>query len=118
MKYVKQFLIIVLFTALGQIPAALIPFPIPASIYGFVLLFLALCLGIVKPAQIEQTANFLISILGLLVVPSAVNLLAYYDVIVPAWVPICVILLVTTVLTFAVSGLVTQWIGRKGEDNG
>ena len=41
-KYIKQFLIILLFTFLGEALAYLLPFPIPAAIYGLVLLFAAL----------------------------------------------------------------------------
>ena len=45
MKYVKQLLIILAFTLVGEVLARVIPFPIPAAIYGFVLLFVALCTG-------------------------------------------------------------------------
>ena len=118
MKYVKQFLIILAFTLLGQLLAHVIPLPIPAAIYGFLLLFLALCTSLLKPEHIAETASFLISLLGLLFVAPAVNLLAYYKVIAPSLVPICVILLSTTVISFAVAGLVTQWLRRKGEKHG
>ena len=118
MKYVKQFLIILAFTLLGQLLAHVIPLPIPAAIYGFLLLFLALCTGLLKPEHIAETASFLISLLGLLFVAPAVNLLAYYKVIAPSLVPICVILLSTTVISFAAAGLVTQWLRRKGEKHG
>ena len=42
MKYVKQLMIILLFSFIGDILNHLIPLPIPASIYGMVLLFIAL----------------------------------------------------------------------------
>ena len=118
MKYVKQFLIILAFTALGELLAKLLPLPIPAAIYGFLLLFIALCTGLFKPEHIAETANFLISLLGLLFVAPAVNLMAYYKIIAPSLVPICVILLSTTLVSFAVAGLVSQWLRRKGEKNG
>jgi len=117
-KYVKQFLIILAFTALGQLLANLIPLPIPAAIYGFLLLFLSLCFGLLKPEHIAQTAHFLINLLGLLFVAPAVNLLAYYKVIAPSLVPICIILLSTTLISFAVAGLVTQRLRRKGDNHG
>lgn len=118
MKYIKQFLIIIAFTALGQVLAEVIPLPIPAAIYGFLLLFIALCTGLLKPEHIAETANFLISLLGLFFVAPAVNLMAYYKIIAPSLVPICIILLSTTLITFAVAGLVTQWLRRKGKKNG
>ena len=49
MKYIGQFCIIALFSLLGELLHMLIPFPIPAAIYGLALLFLALLCGLVKP---------------------------------------------------------------------
>lgn len=113
MKYIKQLLVILAFTLLGEALAAAIPLPIPAAIYGFVMLFLALLTGVLKPAHIQETANFLISCLGLLFVAPAVNILAYLDIITPALAPICIIILTSTALVFIVSGLVTQALRRK-----
>ena len=48
MKYLTQFLIIMGFTLAGEALQRLIPLPIPASVYGLALLFLALCLKLVK----------------------------------------------------------------------
>ena len=115
MKYIKQFFIILAFCILGEVLAAVIPFPIPASIYGFVLLFIALCTGLLKPEHISQTADFLISIIGILFVAPAVNIMAYYDVIAPALAPVCIIVILSTFVVFGVSGLVTQWLRRREE---
>lgn len=114
MKYIKQLLIILAFSFLGQVLEKAIPIPVPAAIYGFVLLFLALCLGLLKPEHIDETAHFLIKIMGIFFVAPAVNILAYYKVIAPALVPICIIVLSSTVVVFAVAGTVTQLL-RKGD---
>ena len=114
MKYIKQLLIILAFSFLGQVLEKAIPIPVPAAIYGFVLLFLALCLGLLKPEHIDETAHFLIKIMGIFFVAPAVNILAYYKVIAPALVPICIIVLTSTVVVFAVAGIVTQLL-RKGD---
>lgn len=115
MKYIKQLLIILTFTLAGEVLARVIPLPIPAAIYGFVLLFVALCTGALKKEHIDETAKLLISCLGLLFVAPAVNILAYLDVIKPALVPICVIVVSSTFLVFIVAGLVTQALRRKGD---
>lgn len=114
MKYIKQILIILLFTFTGELLQAMIPLPVPAAIYGLVLLFLALCSGILKPAHIDKTANFMISILPVLFVAPAVNILEHWGVIAPDLGAICVIVLVSTVLTFAVAGRVAGWLMKKG----
>lgn len=115
MKYIKQLLIILAFTLVGEVLAKVIPFPVPAAIYGFVLLFLALCTGALKKEQIDETAKLLIACLGLFFVAPAVNILAYWEIITPALVPICVIILSSTFVVFIVAGLVTQALRRKGD---
>ena len=115
MKYLTQFFWILLFCALGELLAAVIPFPIPAAIYGLVLLFLALSLKLIKLEQVADAANYLISVMGVFFVSPVINILAYWGVIKPNLGAICVIILVTTVLVFSVSGLVTKVLLRKEE---
>ena len=118
MKYIKQLFLILLFCLLGQVLQALIPLPIPAAIYGLVLLLTALCSGLMKAEAISDTAHFLISILPMLFVAPAVNILQHLGLIAPHLIPICVITVVTTFLVFMVSGLITQALRRKdgGQD--
>lgn len=119
MKYVRQFLIIIWFSFLGELLHAVIPLQIPASIYGFVLLFAALCTGIVKLPQIRETSRFLIDIMPLLFVPAGVGLLESWDVLRPVLVQVVVILVVSTVLVMGVSGRVTQsMIRRRKKERG
>jgi len=68
MNYLRQFLIIICFTFLGELLNLLIPLPIPAAVYGLVLLFLALQLGIVKLEQVRTVGEWLVSIMGILFV--------------------------------------------------
>ena len=119
MKYLKQLLIILAFTALGELLAYLLPLPIPAAIYGLILLLIALCTGLLKPTHIDHTARFLTGLLPLLFVAPTVRLLSYWGVIAPALVPICVIVIVSTILVFGIAGWVTGLFLRKeGEKNG
>lgn len=114
MKYLKQLLIILAFTGLGELLAYLLPLPIPAAIYGLILLLTALCTGLLKPRHIDETARFLTSLLPLLFVAPTVNILSYWGVIAPNLVSICVIVAVSTVVVFAVAGFVTNLLLKKG----
>lgn len=116
MKYIKQALIILGFTLAGELLARAIPLPIPAAIYGFILLFVALCAGLLKPEAIDETADFMISLLPLLFVAPAVGILEYFDLLAPQILSFIAIVAASTFLTFAVSGLVTQLL-RKGGGN-
>lgn len=113
MRYLKQALIIFAFTMIGQALQWLIPLPVPAAIYGFALLFLALLTGALKKEHIEESAKFLISIMGVLYVAPAVNLLSYYKIIAPQLAGVVTVVVVSTVIVFGVSGLVTQLLGKK-----
>ena len=117
MKYVFQFARILVFCLLGELLHWLLPLPVPASIYGLLLLLLALKTGVVKLEQIKQTAGFLTGIFPLLFVPGAVGIMELWDVLEEIWLPVLIALIPVTILVFAVSGWVTQWIaGRKLHD--
>lgn len=117
MKYIPQFLYILLFSFVGELLQKIIPLPIPAAIYGLILLFLALATNMLKEEKIADCAQFLISVMPVLFVAPAVKILQYWDLISPNIVSICLITVFSTFITFAVSGLVTRWIQRKRRDN-
>lgn len=113
MKYIGQFLYILLFSLLGEFLQAVIPLPIPAAIYGLVLLLIALMCGILKEEKVAETADFLISIMPILFVPPLAKILQYWNIISPQIAAIAIITVTTTVFIFAVSGLVTKWLQKK-----
>ena len=77
MKYLRQFLIILFVSFLGEVLNYLIPLPIPASIYGILLMFLALELHIIPLSAVRETGRFLIEIMPVMFIPAAVGLLKY-----------------------------------------
>lgn len=113
MKYLSQFLIILGFTLLGEALQRLIPLPVPASVYGIVLLFAALCLGLVKVEQVKEAGGFLTSILPVLFVSPAVGILENWALIQGAVLPMLLLTLASTVLTFGISGRVAQHFMKK-----
>ena len=120
MKYLNQFLLIILFSFLGELCRYLIPYPIPGSIYGMVLLFAALSLKIVKIENIREGGYFLTSCLPILFVAPVVNLMDCWPQIKANWLAMVVIVVVSTLVTFGVSGAVTQWIitrRKAGKDH-
>ena len=113
MKYIKQFSIILLISFLGEALHALLPLPIPASIYGIVLLFAALALKIIPVSDVKDVSTFLMEIMPMLFIPAAA-----WGILKPNLAAYIVITLVATVAVMAVSGLVTQFFVRKGKKNG
>lgn len=108
MKYLRQMAVILGFSCLGELLHSLIPFPVPASIYGMVLLFLALILKLVKLEAVQETGKYLVSIMSVLFVCPAVGLLSCWELLRDNLVPVLVITVVSFVLTFAVSGWAAQ----------
>lgn len=117
MKYLSQFLIILSFTLAGEALQRIIPLPIPASVYGLVLLFLALCAKLVKVEQVKQAGAFLISLLPFLFVSHVVGIVEHWEAIRPQIFPICLLIVATTVMVFGISGQLTQRLRKGGQDH-
>ena len=115
MKYLTQFLRILAFTLAGELLQRLVPLPIPASVYGLVLLFAALNTGLVKLEQVKDAGGFLSSILPILFVSPAVGILDNWEAIRGALIPILALTLLSTVLTFGIAGRATQAMMGKEE---
>lgn len=110
MKYLKQFLIIILVSFIGEILKEIIPFPVPASIYGMIIMFACLRSGIIKEEQVCGTGDFLIEIMPVMFIPAAAGLMDSWDILKPVLLPVSVITVVSTVIVMAVSGKVTQFV--------
>ena len=115
MKYFRQILLLLLFTTLSELLHCLIPAPIPASIYGMVLVFAALSLKIIRVEAIADVGGFLVSILPVLFVAPLASLMDYWGAIKDDLIPIFLIIFASTIIVFGLSGSVTQWLmKRKG----
>ena len=115
MKYLIQFLIIIAFSLAGELLNHLLPLPIPASIYGIILLFVFLELKWVKVHQIKEVSNFLLAIMPILFLPPAVGLLAAWDSIKDCWIQYLIITFVSTFIVMGVAGAVTQGVIRRNK---
>ena len=62
MKYLKQFLIILAISFIGEILKYIVPLPIPASIYGMVIMFICLQTKILKLDDVKSVGKFLIAV--------------------------------------------------------
>ncbi|MFQ7239004.1 MAG: CidA/LrgA family protein [Roseburia intestinalis] len=120
MKYLRQFMIILLFSFLGELLKYVLPFPVPASIYGLVLLFIALVSQDSSPlAAVKDAGKFsVIEIMPLMFIPAGAGLIDAWDALRPICVQIVVIMVVSTIVVMIVSGHVTQFVMRRGKKEG
>jgi len=115
MKSAKQFGIILIVTFVGEILRFLIPLPIPASIYGLIIMLFVLKTGIVKLEQVRNVAGFLIEIMPLMFIPAAVGIIVSWESLKDIYVPIIIITITTTIIVMVVTGRVTQFTIRLGK---
>lgn len=116
MKYVIQFLIIAAFAFIGELLHWFIPLPIPASIYGIVLLFIALEMKWVKVSDIMEVSSFLIAVMPIMFIPAAAGLMESWGAVKSSVWEYALITIVSTFVVMGVSGAVTQfviWRGKK-----
>ncbi|MDE6203796.1 MAG: CidA/LrgA family protein [Lachnospiraceae bacterium] len=118
MKYLKQFGIILLLSFVGEILHMLLPLPVPASIYGIILLFLCLEWKIISVSAVKETSSFLIEIMPVMFIPAAVGLMDAWENIKTAWLSYAVITMVSTFVVMAVSGKAVQFIMNRGKKSG
>ena len=113
MKFLRQFMIILLLSFLGEALKMFIPLPIPASVYGLVLMLLCLVTGILKTSQVKEAAFFLIEIMPVMFIPAAAGLIDSWKVLQPLLLPILVITVVITIFVMVVTGKIAQMIAQK-----
>src|SRR5699024_10503373 len=117
MKYIHQFLIIITISFMGELLSILLPLPIPSSVYGLIIMLICLFTKIIKLNQIEDVANWLIIIMPLLFVPSAVSLINVADTLLQDILIISVITLVSTIIVMVVTGKIAQLIIETKDQN-
>lgn len=113
MKFLRQFMIILLLSFLGEVLKMFIPLPIPASVYGLVLMLLCLVTGILKTSQVKEAAFFLIEIMPVMFIPAAAGLIDSWKVLQPLLLPILVITVVIIIFVMVVTGKIAQMIAQK-----
>lgn len=123
MKYMKQICIIATISFVAELLHYFLPLPIPASVYGLTLMFMLLCLKIIKLPQIEDVADWMLSIMPIFFIAPSVGLINSFDSIKGQVIPLVLICFVSTIVVTALTGLVAQGIiclqkkRKGGEEN-
>ena len=119
MKYIFQFARITAFCLAGGVLGAVLPLPIPASVYGLLLLAAALKFGVLKLDQVRETGLFLTGIFPLLFVPAAAGVMELGSQLMNLLLPAVLAIVPITALVMAVTGMVAQkCAGGKEHKNG
>lgn len=98
---------------IGEVLKVILPLPVPASIYGMVILFVCLTTGVIKLDAVKETGRFLIEIMPVMFIPAGVGLMSSWGVLKPMLLPVSVVTVVVLVAVMAVTGRVSQAVIRK-----
>lgn len=113
MKYLKGLAVIIAACFAGEILRAVIPLPIPAGIYGLVIMFLLLCFRLIKLETVEKTADFLIEAMSIMFIPGGVAIMFAWDTLKTMLPAVLGAVFLVTPLVMFVTGRVSQHIIDK-----
>ena len=116
MKYLKQFLIIILVSCIGELLNYFIPLPVPASVYGLVIMLFLLTTKLLHLDAVKDAAKFLIHNMPVMFIPAAVGLITNWNELRPMLLPLCVITVVSTALVMISTGKITDFILKTKEE--
>ena len=113
MKILSQIAIILSISLSGEVLAAALPLPIPASIYGIVILFTLLVSRVLHVDDIRETSSFLIAFMSMLFIPAGVGLMTSFPLLAENLLAYVVITAVSTVVVMVVTGRAAQAVIRR-----
>lgn len=113
MNYMFQLAIIFGISFVGELLNALLPLPVPASVYGLVILFVLLCTKIVKLEQVEKVSDYLMAIMPLFFIEPTVGIMNSYGLVKGNIIALFVACFLSYAAVVAVTGLVSQSIIRR-----
>lgn len=97
---------------LGELMTGALAIPVPGPVLGMVLLLIFLVLRRQVPEELDRTATGLLGAMSLLFVPAGAGVMMHFRLLGEALVPLGVALIVSTVLTILVTGLMMRWLGK------
>jgi holin-like protein len=104
--------VLLLFQLAGEALTQLFSLPIPGPVLGMGLLFLALSSPKWQPEALRQTTHDFLQHLSLLFVPAGVGVLQHFHRVAQEWLPITLALILSAMLTVAVTALTIRALAR------
>ena len=113
MKVLRQFGTILVILMAGEGIRIATGISVPGTVIGMMILFLLLLMKIIRVEHIDLISKFLLDHLAFLFVPAGVGLISSMDVIGEAWLPIMMIVIISTILVVGVTGWTVQLLKRR-----
>ncbi len=110
MKWIKQFAIIITIQMISEVLVQVLSIPLPGTVFGMGILLILLIFKVVKLKDIEGVGDFLLSILIMLYIPSAIGIIDHLDTVLPLFIPIFIVIVLSTMITLVVTGHAVQFL--------
>ena len=107
-----------LLAAIAQWFSARLPIPVPPGAVGMTMLFALLCSGVVSLDAIERGAMLLVRHLGLFLIPYAVSVMAFADLLASSGLALAVALVGSTAIGMGATGWTAQATSHAAVDRG
>ena len=115
MKIYLQLLNIFGFSFIGNVISNVFRLPVPGSILGMILLFLALQFKILEFRHVDEAGSFLINNMTILFLPAGVGIMAKWNLISHFWAQILLIVVGALIIYMLILGKLVEWIKVKFE---
>ena len=115
MKIYLQLLIIFGFSFIGNVISNVFRLPVPGSILGMILLFLALQFKILEFRHVDEAGSFLINNMTILFLPAGVGIMDKWNLISHFWAQILLIVVGALIINMLILGKLVEWIKVKFE---
>lgn len=100
---------------MGEGIATLLPITIPGNIIGMLLMFIGLLLKWIKVKHVQTVGRFFLSHMAFLFIPAGVSIIESIELIQDDWFKILIVCVLTTIITFAATGLTAKAVIRLQE---
>ncbi|MEY8597089.1 antiholin-like murein hydrolase modulator LrgA [Mammaliicoccus lentus] len=114
-NFFQQVLTISIILLISHIIESFMPIPMPASVIGLVLMFVALTTGIVKLEQVEAVGTALTNNIGFLFVPAGISVINSLGVLSSSPILIILLIIISTILLLICTGIFSQLIMKPSE---
>ncbi|WP_408955213.1 CidA/LrgA family protein [Natroniella sp. ANB-PHB2] len=112
MILLRQILIIITISSLGEFISDFFSLSVPGNVVGMIILLISLMSGILKLEMIDKVSDFLLTHLAFFFIPAGVNLISSLDVMQGQFIPILAVFSISTTLVIASTGTTIQALRR------
>lgn len=116
MKLLKQMGIISGILFMGHLIEKIMRIPIPGTVLGMIILLLLLLTGIIKLRMIDEVSQFLLDHLTFFFLPAGVGLISQLDMVKEKWVPMLIVIVISTALVMIVTALTVQGLRKMNKE--